>query len=557
MKAGIASNNLSGIRFGVLLNSVEAEAWQAEAINHLVSRGAVLDLAVMDATPFSKTPWVQKLWHYDYSRLLFNLCYRFLFRPKALQRVSVASLLSGAGVMHVVPVSKGISNYLPPDAVEAIRSRDLHFLLRFGFGIVKGDVLLAARHGVWSFHHGDEQLYRGSPPGLWEIMHGDPVTGVMLQRLTQRLDDGEVLHKGWFRTINRSWSDHIDQLLWGAADWPARCAAALSKGQMSGQPARSSAPLFRPPRNLTFAWLLLKMMVHRLAFHYSELFSAEDWNIALKPANKPDAAPVWFPKPSRHIFVADPFLVTIKGEEYIWFEEYDCRLGKGHIASVAVSQIASYPASKRVILSEPWHLSFPSPVTHDGEIFCIPEAFSSGQIRLYRFDESLDQLVFDTVLVDNFPGVDPMLWNDGERWWLFCTSKEAPSIHLFVFYSDNLRGPYHPHLLNPVKSDLRGSRPAGPLFFDQEKLIRPAQDCSIHYGRRVVLNQVQILTPDAFREAPTGYVEPDASSPFGSGLHTYGKNRHTEVFDGKRFVFVSSVFRAKFVLHFKRLFRHV
>lgn len=557
MKAGIASNDLSGIRFGVLLNSMEAEAWQAEVLNHLLSRGAVLEVAVVDATPVTRIPLVQKLRHYDYPRLLFNLYYRFAFRPTALKRVNLTPLLAQARVMQVTPVPKGISNYFPPDAVEAIRSRDLHFLLRFGFGIVKGDILSAARHGVWSFHHGDEQLYRGSPPGLWEIMRGDPVTGVMLQRLTPRLDDGEVLHKGWFRTLNRSWSDHLDQLLWGAADWPARCAAALSKGQLTGKPARSSAPLFRPPRNLTFARLLLKMMVHRLAFHYSELFRAEDWNIALKPAANPEASARWFPKPSRHTFAADPFLVTINGYDYIWFEEYDSRAGKGHIASVAVGAVASYPASKKVILSEPWHLSFPSVVTHDGETFCIPEAFSSGQIRLYRFEESLHQLVFDTVLVDNFPGVDPVLWNDGSRWWLFCTSKEAPSIHLYVFYSDDLRGPYHPHLLNPVKSDLRGSRPAGPLFYDQGKLIRPAQDCSIHYGRRVVLNHLLTLTPDAFLETPTGYAEPDGSSPFGHGLHTVGHNPRFEVFDGKRFVFVSSVFRAKFALHFKRLFQHV
>ena len=38
------------------------------------------------------------------------------------------------------------------------------------------------------------------PPGFWEIHNGDPVTGVILQRLTETLDGGVVLHAGWFKT---------------------------------------------------------------------------------------------------------------------------------------------------------------------------------------------------------------------------------------------------------------------------------------------------------------------------------------------------------------------
>jgi len=42
--------------------------------------------------------------------------------------------------------------------------------------------------GVWSWHHGDEDKYRGGPPAFWEIVNADPVTGALLQRLTERLD---------------------------------------------------------------------------------------------------------------------------------------------------------------------------------------------------------------------------------------------------------------------------------------------------------------------------------------------------------------------------------
>ena len=71
--------------------------------------------------------------------------------------------------------------YLKPDV-----------LVRFGFGIVKGPMLDLPTHGVWGFHHGDEEKFRGGPPGFWEIMHDDPVTGAVLQRLTEKLDAGRI-----------------------------------------------------------------------------------------------------------------------------------------------------------------------------------------------------------------------------------------------------------------------------------------------------------------------------------------------------------------------------
>lgn len=554
--------DLSGIRFGVMLPSYMAEAWQAESIRQLIHRSATPVVVAIDDTPAVPVSLHQKLLHYDWARLLFNLYYRFAFRPPARRLVDVAPLFQGIESVLIRPAKQGISNYFSPGDVATLRGFDCDFFLRYGFGILRGDALKVARQGVWSFHHGDEQHYRGSPPGLWEIWRGDPVTGVILQRLTDRLDDGEVLHKGWFRTIDRSWADHLDQLLWGAAGWPARCAAALKSGTLRPLPARSAAPVLKPPCNLIFLGMLIRMGWNRLRFHHAELFRAEDWNIALRPVgaqagNTEQPAVQWLPKVSRSVFAADPFLVTIGTADYLWFEEYNCATGRGRLVSVSVDSMHRYPQQRHVLLEEPFHLSFPSVTGYEGQIYCIPESFSARQVQLYRLQMPAMKLVPDAVLLDQWPGVDPALWFDGRLWWLFCTTKEAPSIHLFIFYSENLRGPYHPHALNPVKSDLRSSRMAGPLYVDKGRLFRPAQDCSVHYGRRVVINQVETLTTTDFRETVVGEIEPLAEGDFREGVHTFGFNPRWQVTDGKRFVFVAAVFKAKFTEHFKRLFNHV
>ena len=48
------------------------------------------------------------------------------------------------------------------------------------------------------------------------------VDETVLQRLTDRLDGGIVLAKGWFRTIDHSYVRNRDQAYFGSAGWPAR-----------------------------------------------------------------------------------------------------------------------------------------------------------------------------------------------------------------------------------------------------------------------------------------------------------------------------------------------
>jgi methionyl-tRNA formyltransferase len=90
-----------------------------------------------------------------------------------------------------IPIPDDIGNELPDSVVDTIgESADV--VLRFGFGIIKGDVLNACEYGVLSFHHGDLREYRGGPPGFWEFQHGKAEAGVTLQVLNETLDGGQI-----------------------------------------------------------------------------------------------------------------------------------------------------------------------------------------------------------------------------------------------------------------------------------------------------------------------------------------------------------------------------
>src|SRR5439155_18825247 len=132
--------------------------------------------------------------------LLWRIYQRAVLNRRSLATgaVDLSAELANVPIIRVRPLQSGrfVQRFSPEDVAE-IRSHDLDFVMRFAFNILRGDVLECARYGVWSFHHGDPDNYRGVPPGFWEIYSRDPVTGTVLQRLTERLDSGIILHKGY------------------------------------------------------------------------------------------------------------------------------------------------------------------------------------------------------------------------------------------------------------------------------------------------------------------------------------------------------------------------
>jgi hypothetical protein len=82
------------------------------------------------------------------------------------------------------------------------------------------------------------------------------------------------------------------------------------------------------------------------------------------------------------------------------------------------------------------------------------------------------------------------------------------SDELHLYYSSTPLGPWKPHKQNPVKSDVRNSRPAGRLFYWNGELCRPAQDSSQRYGYAMTINRILRLTPDEFVEQEISKILP-------------------------------------------------
>jgi hypothetical protein len=237
-------------------------------------------------------------------------------------------------------------------------------------------------------------------------------------------------------------------------------------------------------------------------------------------------------------YLADPFAVVRDRTVYILCEEFDYCKNKGRIVSIELSD-SSHSVMARVAIKLPIHVSHPYLLEHSGRVYCVPETWQAKEIALYEAEELPHKWTKVASLIRNFPGVDATVFQYEGRWWLACTRYRAMN-ELVIWHAQDLLGPWKSHSRNPVKTDIRSSRPAGTPFTHGGHLYRPAQDCSKTYGGRIILNRVTKLTPTEFEEQSAAVIEPYADGPYPEGVHTVAAVGDVTILDGKRLRFIPS-----------------
>lgn len=524
------------LRFGLLLNGMQLQRWQIQCIEKLRSDPRItLELMVLPEALLVNESNSSRRWD---SIALYKIYRRFFHHPKSLEQES-PDWLQKIPVLYCSVMKKGYSELFSDEDVARISSHRLDFILRFGFNIVRGDILGSARFGIWSFHHGDEQLYRGGPPAFWEFLHGRNDCGAILQQLTAKLDGGIVLKKGHFSVSHHSLAETHENLLQNTFAWPYQVALDLMNGAINWeklQPVETNAPVYRFPKNGIMLRFFMKWMVNKFRFHFRELFCPEHWNVGVVNQPLEDVLEKgigevkWLPKQSAAQFRADPFGFVAENKEYLLFEDYDYRARKGKIAGMdnAGKMRSIFPVSEH-------HLSYPFVFEYGGETYCLPESFESNTLQLFKWNPGKEQFEFHQTLLDGVRLTDPTLQEIDSRWWLFCTPKTHSNSALWIYHSPSPFGPFEPHANNPVKWDVRGARPAGNLFEHNGKWHRPAQDCSKSYGSRIAIHRIEELSALSFRETRVKHLEP--VSPYGEGLHTLSRFGNQTLIDGKRYRF--------------------
>ena len=242
---------------------------------------------------------------------------------------------------------------------------------------------------------------------------------------------------------------------------------------------------------------------------------ARYWSIGVYGARSPFHL---FPHPDAHnpvltcasvtdvpaMLVADPFMVSRCGVWFMFFEVINGNSRKGEIALATSSDGISW-GYDRIVLSEPFHLSYPYVFAHDGNYYMIPETRQAGSVRLYKATFFPHEWRYHSTLID-LDGTDPSIFCYQDRWWMFLCAPPAGHASLKLYNAYELAGPWVEHPNSPiVRSDPSIARPAGRAIVHDGSVIRYAQDCCPDYGLRVRAFEVSQLTPSAYRETESRF----------------------------------------------------
>jgi methionyl-tRNA formyltransferase len=84
--------------------------------------------------------------------------------------------------------------------------------LVYGGPILKPELFQIPVFGTFGIHHGRVPEYRGKKTTFWAMFNGEREVGVTIQRISSRLDKGDVVRQGEVTTGSKSLSEVCREL---------------------------------------------------------------------------------------------------------------------------------------------------------------------------------------------------------------------------------------------------------------------------------------------------------------------------------------------------------
>ena len=571
----ISSADRSPLRVGLLLDSAhEVPAFAATVIEDIkASNFAEIELLVVKTAATRPVPSqppnssaVRPLRHLSDSKLrkhlLYDLyrCVEARMKPAndPVGKVNGKELLTGIETLHVEMAGEELQHGFPADALRIIRSKDLDVLIRFGFKTLSGDILKVARYGVWSYQHGDDEFYRGGPAHFWELQERSPLSGVILQVLSDEPSRRFVLCKSLFTTEETlSVSRNRYTPYWGSSDmviwklnelhrfgWDYLLARANPVACYKGK-----KETYRTPTNREILPWLGPILIKKAISYPFRRKTVQHWRIAIRINGKPlydsDADSDfsgfrWIDPPQGHAW-ADPFVLERDGKRWVFFEDYSYQEGRASIVCSELSALGEFGPRLPCLRHPSHHYSYPHVFRAGSELFMTPESFDSNRVDLYRCRQFPNEWVHEASLLEG-KFVDTTIWEHEGLWWLMTTSADpGPGAgSLLLFYAASLTGDWHFHPGNPISTDIRGNRGAGCVLRSHNRLIRPSQSGAPSYGYSIAFNQITELSRKHYSERCLKVIPPQHWEGI-SGIHTYNSVANLEVIDGRSRVLLKQV----------------
>jgi hypothetical protein len=536
------------LRVGIMLDSYLSSAWIAKSVADIQSSEfARVELVLLQPPHLqSNQPLAAKLmrlWKYS----LFESYERWEYgrngsKPDAFEPVDLAPLLESVPTVVVHSSPKTAEDGSVEEATAEIAQYDLDVLLYFGTRRLRGAILTVAKHGVWSFQPGRVVDSAEGAPLFRELYERNPLSHSSLRILGDCPANDKVIYQSSASTDQHSLFRTRNSVYWKTAEFAMRRLRDLHlhgiESIRSNSVVSAAMPDSRTPNVLQMCLFLVRYGIRWAGERTASLRSGppQKWCIAIRRRSAThrydDPAGFQLMRSAKDRFHADPFLFEKDGKTYLFFEDFRFPLGRA-IISCCELDANGVPGPHTEVLQRPYHLSYPFVFEDQGEIYMLPETRGNRTVELYRATNFPYQWTADSVLLADVDIVDATIQKINGRYWMFAgisNGRFSNCDELGLFFADSLKGPWTPHPRTPLISDVQRARPAGALFYEGGRLIRPSQDCGKAYGYALVFSQVVTLNETEYEERFISRLIP-GSVPGNRANHTYNRTAHFEVVD--------------------------
>lgn len=271
-------------------------------------------------------------------------------------------------------------------------------------------------------------------------------------------------------------------------------------------------------------------MIIKMGKRLDKVFKKEAYALGIRRANTDD--PFFIKYPTIHEWWADPFVCSDKGEDYCFVELMSSYRLHGEIAVALIKngKIGDF----RVVISEPFHMSFPNVFLYRNQWYMLPETNACRQVRLYRAVNFPYEWELDTILCTDERLVDHALLPMNDIFFVVSNDilNEAEAYNRF-FVLDMEKKSFAEFF---PEGEWGIIRPGGTFYKKNDKWRHVLQDGILAYGDFLHLYEVETFHVDCFKEREIGSVHVkdfryENDNKKLEHIHTFNCNDKYEVID--------------------------
>ena len=194
---------LQKFKIGLLLRTNEIPAWTLSAIHKALDNDSVESCLIIKCTPQAMRSTFN--WHHIVFNT-FNKIDGLIFKriPDAFSCCDLRKRLPDTPKLEVDLVQNDELFTVKSSDLNSIRKYNLDVIVDIDFGNLQGDILNAAKHGVWTCLHEKTNPKQRTPLGFWEVIERSPTTESHLYVSNHNLQRNKALYRSWHGTYQLS-----------------------------------------------------------------------------------------------------------------------------------------------------------------------------------------------------------------------------------------------------------------------------------------------------------------------------------------------------------------